>query len=333
MEKILNTQGLGVAGRQNELIELALTYKFKGVEVDMEDLVGRHDAMGKEFACQFLQSAKIELGTFQLPITMGASDSDYAAFESKIPTIVALCEALSGSRCCVVIETSSETEPKENMERHRVRLHSLGATLGQNNIKLGLALQQVGSNEKEHRFVQTAEEMLALINTVGHANVGLALDTWQWIAAGGTADQISDLKPEQITELRLADVCEKADLAGLKKSDRVFPGVQDNSVSIAVFNGLQAAGYDGSVSIATDVSTFSGAFRDNVVAKISRMLDRLIANEDLNDPVKAPPVEENEGAEGEKASETPSEAASEAASDGVEKDNTGENVESVAAAE
>ena len=71
MEKILNTQGLGVAGRQNELIELALTYKFKGVEVDMEDLVGRHDAMGKEFACQFLQSAKIELGTFQLPITIG----------------------------------------------------------------------------------------------------------------------------------------------------------------------------------------------------------------------------------------------------------------------
>ena len=106
-----------------------------------------------------------------------------------------------------------------------------------------------------------------------------------------------------------------------EKSDRVFPGVQDNSVSIAVFNGLQAAGYDGSVSIATDVSTFSGAFRDNVVAKISRMLDRLIANEDLNDPVKAPPVEENEVAEGETAS------------DGAEKDNTGENVESVAAAE
>ena len=54
MEKILNTKGLGVSGRQNELIELALTFKFNSVEVDMNDLIGRHDTMGKEFACQFL---------------------------------------------------------------------------------------------------------------------------------------------------------------------------------------------------------------------------------------------------------------------------------------
>ena len=32
MYKILNSQGLGVAGRQNELIELALTYGFDGVD-------------------------------------------------------------------------------------------------------------------------------------------------------------------------------------------------------------------------------------------------------------------------------------------------------------
>ena len=48
MFKILNTRGLGVGGKQNELIELALTFGFNGVEVDMADLVGRHDAMGKD---------------------------------------------------------------------------------------------------------------------------------------------------------------------------------------------------------------------------------------------------------------------------------------------
>ena len=299
MEKILNTQGLGVAGRQNELIELALTYKFKGVEVDMEDLVGRHDAMGKEFACQFLQSAKIDLGTFQLPVNIGASDSDYANFESKIPTIVALCEALSGSRCYVVIETSSDTAFQENFERHRVRLHSLGETLGKNDIKVGLALQQVGPNELENKFIQTAEEMLTLIKTVAHDNVGLALDTWQWVAAGGAMDQVSELMPNQITELRLADVCENADPANLSKGDRVMPGAQENSLSVAVYNALQSAGYDGSVSVATDVRTFSGAYRDDVVAKISRLLERLIANESLSDPVPVAPVEEEDSTEGE----------------------------------
>ena len=46
MYKILNSGGLGVAGKQNELIELALTHGFNGVEVDMVDLVGRHDTLG-----------------------------------------------------------------------------------------------------------------------------------------------------------------------------------------------------------------------------------------------------------------------------------------------
>ena len=177
MEKILNAQGLGVAGRQNELIELALTYKFKGVEVDMEDLVGRHDAMGKGFACQFLQSAKIELGTFRLPVSIGAAENDYAKFESNIATIVSLCEALHGNRCYVLIETSSDTKFEENLELHRIRLHSLGQTLAQNQIQLGLALQPVGAHEKEHAFVQTADQMLSLIETVNQPNVGLALDT------------------------------------------------------------------------------------------------------------------------------------------------------------
>ena len=322
MEKILNAQGLGVAGRQNELIELALTYQFKGVEVDMEDLVGRHDAMGKDFACQFLQSAKIELGTFRLPVSIGAAENDFVRFESKVPTIVSLCEALQGNRCYILIETSSDTKFEENLELHRIRLHSLGQTLAQSQIKLGLALQPVSGHEKEHAFVQTADQMLSLIETVNHPNVGLALDTWQWLASGGTTEQLTQMKPEQVTELRLADVCEQADTNDLKSSDRVFPGAQSDSVSVAVFKQLHAAGYDGSVSIATDVSTFSGVQRDDQVARISRLLDRLMANEDLNDPAPAASVEAEETAEdAESTTETP---AAEPAADDVESVATAE---------
>ena len=90
MYKILNSQGLGAAGRQNELIELALTHSFGGVEVDMEDLVGRHDALGKQFACQFLQSAGIDMGTFCLPINFGAEDAEYAKQIAKLDTVIDL---------------------------------------------------------------------------------------------------------------------------------------------------------------------------------------------------------------------------------------------------
>ena len=39
--KNLVGEGLGVSGRQNEMIELALTFGYRGLDVDMNDMVGR----------------------------------------------------------------------------------------------------------------------------------------------------------------------------------------------------------------------------------------------------------------------------------------------------
>ncbi len=285
MFKILNTQGLGVSGRQNELIELALTYKFNAVEVDMEDLVGRHDALGKEFACQFLQSAKISIGTFLLPIDIGAEDADYEKACKKLNTILDLATTLNGKRCYVPVEPSSKTPFQENFERHRTRLHELGEQFAKHGMRIGLALQSPSPNPKPHKFVQTAEEILTLIKTVGQPNVGLCLDTWQWAVSGGGLDQISDLKAEQVTELRMADIPEQVDLAKVTKSDRELPGNHQPSLSIAIFKHLQSVGYDGSVSVATNTSTFARANRDLIVSKISRRLNQIIAGEELKDDV------------------------------------------------
>ena len=185
MEKILNTDGLGVSGRQNELIELALTYKFNSVEVDMNDLIGRHDTMGKEFACQFLQSAKINIGTFALPVCLDASDADFTEQCKHLDTIFSLCETLGGQRCHVKIVTSSDEAFQANFERHRARLSDLGDKFAANNMKLGLALTLPTGEQKANKFIQSAEELMTLVKTVGHDAVGLFLDTWSWQAAGG----------------------------------------------------------------------------------------------------------------------------------------------------
>ena len=167
MEKILNTGGLGVSGRQNELIELALTYKFSSVEVDMNDLIGRHDTMGKEFACQFLQSAKINIGTFDLPIDLDSSDADFEESCKHLDTIFSLCEALGGKRCRVRIATSSDEAFQANFERHRARLFDLGDKFGAKNIQLGLALTLPTANEKENKFIHTAEELQKRQEAIG----------------------------------------------------------------------------------------------------------------------------------------------------------------------
>ena len=182
MEKILNCSGLGVSGRQNEMIELALTHKFNAVEIDMADLLGRHDALGKEFACQFLQSAKMNIGTFRLPIDLGAADDVYQSQVAKVDTILELASELNGTRCYVRIAPDHDTLSfQENFEQHRTRLADLAEKFAAKSIHIGLLLQASPElRKRDFKFVQTTEELLTLVKTVGQPNVGVCLDTWNW---------------------------------------------------------------------------------------------------------------------------------------------------------
>jgi sugar phosphate isomerase/epimerase len=267
MYKILNTRGLGVGGRQNELIELALTHKFDGVEIDMEDLLGRHDTLGKEFACQFLKSGKTDMGTFRLPINFGASEDAFQKALAKVETILMLANELGAKRCFVELETNSPTDSfQENFDTHKERLSALADVFATQDIKIGLYLQasKAADLEGQFKFVQTAEEIQTLVKTIGHAHVGVCLDVYEWLIGGGTVDQVKALLADKaITEVRLADLT----AAGSKDRVPVIAAEKD-STSYQIVQLLTAAGYDGTLSAATDASCFS-AGRDAALARIS----------------------------------------------------------------
>ena len=297
MYKILNGQGLGVSGRQNELIELALTHKFQGVEVDMEDLVGRHDTLGKQFACQFLQSANIDVGTFELPIDFGVANDDFAAYSQKLDTIADLGQTLGAKRCYVLLNpTNDKFAFQENFENHRSRIAEVADKFEKAGIKIGLAVQaaKAQSAAGDYKFIQTVEELLTLVKTIGHANVGVCLDTWEWVVGGGAMDQLGDIDIANLTELRMADVSDDANPSDIKNSDRVSPGDGTDSVSLKIINQLLDSGFEGPFSVATDAGMYAGVQRDSVVSGISTRLDRLMAKESLVDPVE-PSEEEGEG--------------------------------------
>ena len=72
MFKNLNANVLGISGRQSELIELALTYGFRGMDVDMSELLKRSESRGIDWAARFIRSAhnssRFSAGGFDLPI-------------------------------------------------------------------------------------------------------------------------------------------------------------------------------------------------------------------------------------------------------------------------
>ena len=285
MYKILNSRGLGVAGKQNELIELALTHGFNGVEVDMVDLVGRHDTLGKQFACQFLQSAKIDLGTFRLPIDLGAPDDVYTASIAKLDTILDLASTLNAKCCYVEILPNSEHFAfQDNFQKHQSRLQELSERFAESSIKIGLALKACNSKtaDGDFKFIHTGEELLTLVKAVGQDNVGLCLDSWEWIASGGTIEQLTAAGVANLlTELRLADVAEGADLESIKTSDRTaLPGDKVGSIAVKLCKSILENGVDIPMSVSTDLSTYADGARDAIVGKLSKQLDLLIAGQD-----------------------------------------------------
>ena len=65
MFKNLSPTALGVSGHQSEIIELALTYGFAGMDLDVADFATRAKLRGMPYARRLIDSANIRLGTFR----------------------------------------------------------------------------------------------------------------------------------------------------------------------------------------------------------------------------------------------------------------------------
>lgn len=314
MYKVLNSGGLGVGGKQNELIELALTYGFNGVEVDMADLVGRHDALGKQFAIQFLQSAKIDMGTFKLPVAISGTDEQFNDSIAQLDTILDLATTLNARSCYLEIEPNNEHYAfQECFEKHQTRIQQLAEKFESTSIKIGLALNSSNAKPADgnFKFIQTADEILPLVKGVGRPNVGLCLDAWEWAVGGGTVEQLSNSGiATLVTEVKLADVCPNANREEIKRSDRtLLPGSEEGSFSVELCKAILASGADLPFSVSTDLSSFASGPRGDVVNSLSKQLDLLMTGQDPAAIAKAAEAELNaEAAEGESAEATEGEA-------------------------
>ena len=142
---------------------------------------------------------------------------------------------------------------------------------------------------------------MTLVKAIGHANVGLSLDTWEWVVGGGAMDQISDLDLSLLTEVLLSDVGAEATPGSYTAADRVLPCTGGDPFSLKLCEFLKTKGFDGAISMGTEGHMYAGApNRHDVVGKLSVFIDKLVEGED---PTYVEPVEEEEGEEGEEGAE------------------------------
>ncbi len=267
MFRNLSTFGLPLSGRPSELIELALSFGFDGMDIDILDLQKQADIYGVEHARRLMVSARLKSGCFQLPVRLDASEQEFEADLKELPERLALAAAAECRRAVATLAPASDDHSfKDFFELHRLRLHTIGDLLAPHDIMLGLTIRPEAAARAElaNPFIHTFEGLLGLV-TVSHERVGAIVDAWALHVTGEPLDLVAKVPAGRLVEVRLSDA--PAGKAGgeLEAVDRLMPGETGVIASGALLKAVAATGFDGPATPWADRSTLAGRGREKIV--------------------------------------------------------------------
>lgn len=293
MYKNLSPAALGVSGRQSELIELTLTYGFRSLDLDADELLKRASLQGLEEATRYICSGKVKVGGWILPVGLAADDETFGTELEKLGSLADTASQIGFTYCTVSIDPGSDDLPfHENFERHRERLANVGEALARHGVRLAVGFKATAAERQDraYPFIHQAEEMLTLIKTIASENVGLALDTWSWKVGGGGNDQLSELTGQQVATVSIADLPAEADPATVDETQRMFPTADTAEDNGALLTGLAERDYEGPVTLYPHPGQFSRMTREISVEKCATALNQIWNAAGLNKSGKLAPA-------------------------------------------
>lgn len=283
MYKNLSAPQIGVFGRHTDLIELALTYKFQGLDLALDEVLRRAETLGPERACVYLLSSGLRMGGWEWPFALDSSAEDFSAQLEWLAGALEVAAACSASRCLITAPAASVQGPfAEQSERLVVRLQQLGSMLAKREMQLAVGFRPCAPVLEGDGVacVTRAEQLWQLVEHAGRPNVGLLLDTWNWTIGGGDLGMLSAVA-KQVFAVRLSDL--PATESGtnpshLSEVQRLLPSAEGGVIDhLGYLRVLQAARYAGPVSLACHPQHIRGAAREATVRKAGQILDALFS--------------------------------------------------------
>jgi len=266
MFRNLSTFGLPLSGRPSELIELALSFGFDGMDIDLLDLEKQAAIYGVEHARRLMVSARLKSGSCRLPVRLDASEQEFEADLAQLPKRLELAAAAECHRAIATLApVTTDHSFKDFFELHRIRLHTIGDLLAPHGIQLGLAIQpERTADESASPFIATFEALLGLV-TVAHERIGAVVDAWALHVTGEPAAMVASVPKGRIVEVRLSDAPRGTRGAELTEADRLMPGEVGVVPATEVLKAAAAAGFDGPVTPWAHRSTLAGRGREKIV--------------------------------------------------------------------
>jgi sugar phosphate isomerase/epimerase len=279
MFKNLSPSALGISGHQSEIIELALTYGFTGLDVNMAEFAARVRLKGMAYARRLIDSARIRVGTFALPLEWDTDDESFQKDLKKLGEYAG-CAAELGCICATaVLAPAGDKRPyHENFEFHRHRFHDICAVLKPAGVRLAvgfLAAEHYRRNQV-FQFVHDLDALMLLLNMVSAPNLGLLLDAWEITACGATLDAVRKLPVDQIVAVQVAEMPADVSLAELDEKSRLLPAVEEARIDVVGFlNILREKGFDGPVTVKPSRTAFQTRRREAIVKQTAEALEKV----------------------------------------------------------
>ena len=270
---------LGINGRQSELIELALTYGFNSMDVDMHEMLRRAQRTTTQDATKYLDAAtNLTVGGFDIGVDLDADEDAFIKQVADLNPIADMAKQL-GAKCAYSLVPSA-TDRLPHHEYHEVqkgRLKDIAEILSDRGIQLaiGFSAGKELVEGKEFPFVRDVESFIALVNDVPGSNVGFLIDSWDWVVGSGAMDQLSELPVDKITAVRLGSVPEDVDSDKATSIERIVPEKTGLIDHVKLVEHLNSIGFTGPVSPTAANQAYRGQTRESIVQRAQEAVDAI----------------------------------------------------------
>jgi sugar phosphate isomerase/epimerase len=278
MLKNFSPSALGINGRQSELIELALTYGFASMDIDMHEMLRRAQRTTTQDAAKYLEAAKIDIGGFDLGVDLDADEDAFTSQVGGLHPIAELAKDLGAPRGYLRVPAATDRLPyHEYYEIQRGRLGQINEVLEPRGIQLciGFSAGKELEEGKEFPFVRNVEGFVAMVKSVASPNAGFMIDTWDWVVGDGTMDQLSELTAAEIVAVRLGSVTKEVEPGNVTSCDRLLPEQDGLLNHVDLIKHLASIQFTGPISPSASSTSYKGQTRESIVKRAHEAVDAI----------------------------------------------------------
>jgi len=287
MYKNFSPAALGITGRQSELIELALTYGFRGFDIDMADMRRRSLRATPEDAFKYLRATDLVIGGFDVDVELDADDDVYKSQLAALHPVADLAAQWKVHHAFVNVPAATDRAAyPEYFEVIRARLTQVAEVLGARKLRLGVGFSACSESAagKTFPFITKPDGLIALVKAVPAENVGLIVDSYHWLLGDGSLDQIGGLDAKKIVTVRLGSVAPGVAVADAQKADRVLPVLEGPLSHVAVVLKLKAIGYEGPIGPSASGTQYKDETREFIVSSGQEVIDAILTQAGITVP-------------------------------------------------